>query len=255
MRARLAVYLAFIVLVHAACGGRLVQNGGDDGPTGSGASPDTGGSASQGATSNVGATSSRGGRPGTGGSAAVGGMPAAGRSGVAGSTSAAAAPSVGGASAMGGACACPAIACPMGYKSVPNANGCCFHCESLCNNVDCPGVACGSGFHPETLSGQCCPTCVRDSCQEQLKSYQGFRQQLLDKYSMLGCMIDADCTIYYEKTQCAVGCGIAIPSSGLNNLDSNLQSYAQTNCSPDCLPLVPPCDPRPAPVCLGGRCR
>jgi hypothetical protein len=253
MRARFAVCLALSVFVYAACGGRLVQTEREDG--GNGASPGTSGSSSQGATANTGATSSRGGSSGTGASAAVGGMPFGGRFATAGASSSGGAIAVAGAFATGGACACPAIDCPIGYKVVPNVNGCCFHCESLCGGVTCPGVACASGSHAEMLPGLCCPLCVQDDCQQQQKNYQVFRQELLDKYSTLGCMTNTDCTVFYEKTQCAVGCGIAVSSSGLDNLNSNLQSYAQTGCSPDCPVLVAPCEPRPAPVCFQGRCQ
>lgn len=228
----------------------MVQ-GGDEGD-GSGAN---GGSTSQGATSNLGATTSRAGRSAMGGRSAVGGTSTGGRMGVAGATSAGGFVSVAGTSAVGGACACPAIDCAPGYKVVPNPDGCCYHCESICNNVMCPAFACGSGSHLEVPSGQCCATCIADSCELQQKSYQMFRQQLVDKYSSFPCMIDADCSLYYEKNECAIGCGFVVPTTQFANLDSNLQSYAQLNCSPSCPQQVPPCLPRPAPVCLQGRCQ
>lgn len=253
MRAGLAGCIAVLVAISGACGGRLVKGGEDDG---FGADTGTGGGSSSGATTSRGATSSTGARTGTGGtvsaggkstgiggkSTGVGGSPAGGTFGVAGTPG------------SGGACACPIIDCAPGYKLVPNANGCCYHCESLCQEVACPGIACGSGSHLEQLPGQCCPACVQDSCEAQRKNYQSFRQQLIDKYSSLGCMTNSDCTIYYEKTQCGVGCGIVMPSAAINNLDSNLQSYAQTSCSPGCMNPIPPCDAPAPPVCFKGWC-
>ena len=50
-------------------------------------------------------------------------------------------------------------------------------------------------------------------------------------------------------------CGIAVPSTALNNLTDNLRSYAQNNCSPNCLSPVPPCPLNPASVCFQGRRR
>jgi hypothetical protein len=253
MRARLSVGLVLSLFVYAACGGRLIENG-NEGGSDTGAGPATGGSSSQGATSQTGATTSRGGRKGTAGAAAIGGVSAGGRLGTGGVPSMGAAPSAGTLS-IGGGCACSPIACASGYVIVPNANGCCSHCESVCSNVICPGVACGSGSHLEVLPGQCCPTCIQDSCQDQLQRYQDVRKQFIEKYTSVQCAANVDCTIYYEKTQCAVGCGVAVPHSVLNDLESNLQSFAQNNCSPDCTLPTPPCDPRPAPVCLQGRCQ
>ena len=252
MRAGLAGCLAVLVAISGACGGRLVKGG--EGDDGMGADTGSGGSISSGATTGRGGTSSTG----TGGTVSVGGKstgiggkstgmgasPTGGTFGVAGTTSA------------GGGCACPIIDCAPGYKSVPNPNGCCYHCESLslCDQVACPGIACGSGSHLEQLPGQCCPTCVPDSCVAQRKNYEVFRQQLIDKYSTLGCMVNSDCTIYYEKNQCAVGCGIPMPSAAINNLDSNLQSFAQTTCSPNCMNPIPPCEAPTPPVCFKGWC-
>jgi hypothetical protein len=250
MRARLALCIALPVFVSAACGGRLIENGNDYG-----GSTGTGGTSSDGATSSTGATSHRGGRAGVGGAVSTGGKATGGSFSNSSGTSAGGAVATAGAFSTGGRCACdPIFACPPGYLTVPNADGCCSHCESLCNNVMCPGIACASGSHLEQAPGQCCPNCVPDSCAVQQKSYQDFRQQLVDKYSSLGCMTNSDCTVYYEKNQCAVGCGIAMPSAALANLDGNLQSYAQNNCSPNCVIPTPPCDGNPTPICLHGLC-
>jgi hypothetical protein len=247
MRARLAVCLLFLVLISGACGGRLVQGGGDDGD---GASSNAG-SLSDGATSSSGGANSRGGRPGNGGTVASGGrIGSAGTS----STTGGAVPTAGTTSA-GGGCVCSAKPCPPGYISVPNTEGCCSHCESACSNALCPAIACGSGSHLELLAGQCCPTCVQDSCEAQRAGYQAFRQQLVEKYSSFGCMTSNDCTVYYEKNQCGVGCGIAMPTAAINNLDGNLQSYAQSSCSPNCMFAVQPCPAPPAPICVRGLCQ
>jgi hypothetical protein len=109
------------------------------------------------------------------------------------------------------------------------------------------------------INGQCCPICVQDTCESQRSSYLQVRQQLIEKYSTLGCDIDSDCVLYFEKNQCFIGCGIAIPSDALGNLDGNLQSFAQTTCSPNCPLEVPPCAPRPGigyavPHCIDHLC-
>jgi hypothetical protein len=240
MRAGLAGCLAVLVAISGACGGRLVREGDDGFSTDSGS----------------GGTSSTGARPGAGGAIGTAGK----STGIGGKTTGIGGSSTGGvfgvsgSTAAGGGCACPLIDCAPGYRVVPNANGCCYHCESLCDQVVCPGLACGSGSHLEQLPGQCCPTCVYDSCGAQRASYEIFRQQLIDKYSSLSCMIDADCTVYYEKNQCAVGCGISLPAAAINFLDSNLQSYAQLNCSPNCVTPIAPCAPTLPPICFKGWC-
>lgn len=257
MRAGLAGCLAVLVAISGACGGRLVRENDD----GMGADTGTGGSSSAGVT-NRGATSSTGARPGTAGAVSAGGTVSIGgkASGFGGKASGMGASPTGGTfgvagtTSAGGGCACPIIDCGPGYRLVPNPNGCCYHCESVCDQVGCPGIACGSGSHLEQLPGQCCPTCVQDSCVAQRANYQVFRQQLLDKYSSLGCMTDGDCTIYYEKNQCGVGCGISLPAAAINSLDNNLQSYAQQNCSPNCMIPIPPCEPQLPPSCFKGWC-
>jgi hypothetical protein len=246
MRARLAASQLFFVLIAGACGGRLVQSD-DGGSPGTGASPGSGGSLGEGASPGTGASS---GRSSVGGTVASGG-----RISVAGTASGGSFFSTAGTPSAGGGCACDPIACAPGYAIVPNGDGCCFHCESVCSNVLCPNIACGSGSHLEVLAGQCCATCVQDNCEAQREGYRTIRREMLEKYSTLGCMTDTDCTLYYEKNQCGVGCGIAVPTAALRNLDSNLQNYAQTSCSPSCMFPVPPCEP-PAPArCVRGLCQ
>ena len=252
MRAGLAGCLAVLVAISGACGGRLVRESDE----GIGADTGTGGSSSLGASTNRGATSSTGAGPSTGGSVSTGGKP----TGIGGkATGIGASPSGGtfasaGTTSAGGGCACPVIDCVPGYRLVPNVNDCCYHCESVCNQMACPGIACGSGSHLEQLAGQCCPTCVQDSCASQRANYQVFRQQLIDKYSTLGCMTNGDCSVYYEKNQCGLGCGIAMPAAALNDLDRNLQTYAQQYCSPNCMSPIAPCEPQLPPSCFKGWC-
>jgi hypothetical protein len=246
MRAPLISSLMLFVALFGACGGRLVKGEGDDGVSGStsnGAS-DGEGASSNGATSSSGGASSSGARPSTGGVPSRAGGPAMGGSfGTSGT------------SPTGGACACPAIECGPNARPVPNPDGCCYHCESGCSQVMCPAIACGSGSHPEMVPGQCCLICIQDSCEQQRAIYQDFRRQLVEKYSFNGCMIDSDCSVYYEKNQCGVGCGIPIPTSTISNLDSNLQSFAQQTCSAMCPIYVPPCEPTASPICINGMCR
>lgn len=235
-------------MILAACGGRLIERTDDDGEgaTGSGGSnPGTGAR-----PSGTAGTSSGGRATGTGGKATGSGGKATGTGGKA--------TGVGGkATGTGGAGACsnfvcPDIKCGPGQVRVPTPDNCCFYCEGGC--PPCPAIACGSGSHLEMVPGACCPTCVQDSCEAQRAGYTQFRQQLLDKYSQLGCMVDEDCTLYWEKNNCAINCGVAVPLAALNNLESNLQSYAQQNCSPNCMVPVPPCEPQQQPSCYKGYC-
>lgn len=237
MRAGSLICLAVLVALPVACGGRFERGEGDDGG---------GTSTSGGAGSNQGASSSTGAKPGKAGAASTGGSVAVG-GGV--STTAGT-----GAVGTGGSCACPDFDCGPGFFPVPNPDGCCFHCEPF--GMPCPGIACGPGSHLEHLPGQMCPTCVADSCLEQRNSYEAFKSQLLEKYSSIGCMVHEDCTMWWEKNQCAVSCGIPIPVSALNNLESNLQSYAQQTCSPMCQVDLQPCETGGGtPECVSGRCK
>lgn len=249
MRARSWLLLTGLVLISAACGGRLVERSDDggDGATNAGGSTGTGAG-----PSGSGAAPSSGGKgigiagmaTGTGGQiTGVGGK----TTGLGGSTTGS-----GGASL----CAdipCKNIACGPNQARVPTPDGCCYYCENVC--PPCPAIGCGSGSHLEIVPGACCPTCVQDSCEEQRKGYLEFSQQLYEKYSSLGCMVNADCTTYYEKNNCNLGCGVAVPVAALGNLDSNLQSYAQQSCSPNCMLGTPGCPPSAVPVCFQGRCR
>lgn len=248
MRARSWLLLTGLVLISAACGGRLIERGDDDGDGASNA----GGTASTGTgarPSGNGAATSSGGKAtggmatGTGGKATgVGGK----TSGVAGTTG------VGGGRPVCPDIPCTNIACGPNQARVPSPDGCCYSCQNVC--PPCPSIACGSGSHLEMIAGACCPTCVQDSCDAQLKAYLQVSQQAYQTYSSFGCMVDADCTTYYEKNNCNVGCGVAVPVAALVPIDSLLQSYAQETCSPNCMLGIPGCEPSARPVCFQRRC-
>jgi hypothetical protein len=226
MRRRVG-WLLFPFCWALACGGRFekVTADGDDDvggtSTGQGGSVQSkAGSVSQGGSAGRGGTVGRAGSKSTGG----GGKGGASSKGGAGGKATGGGVAVGGTFSQGGACACDAIACAPGYIEVPNPNGCCFHCE------------------------------LDPTCDQQRKDYQAYRQQLLDKYSTYPCMVDSDCSIYYEKNNCGYSCGISIATATIQNLDSNLNSYAAMACNPGCIVPVPPCEPTPPPACFKGYC-
>src|SRR5215216_1539580 len=144
-----------------ACGGRFAETrGGDDDDT----SPDQGSGGS-----------------GMSGSPSAAGKAAAGSVGVSGA---------------GPMCTCDPRPCEPNYQSVPNADGCCFHCE-----LDLK------------------------ACEVQRQVYITFREQLIDKFSQ-GCVVAGDCLAYYDRTLCgAYSCGIPVPTANYKNLISNLASY------------------------------
>lgn len=220
----------------------------------SGTDEETGATTSTAGTdSGSGATTSTGGTGHAGSGSSRAGTGSGGALGKAGTGSGGAA-AVGGTSSTGGAaCACDPILCvEPGFLTVPDADGCCYHCE--CEPRACPGVACGSGSHLEVKAGQCCPVCVQDDCVKQRASYQEFKQQLVEKYSY-GCTTDSECTRFYDKSPCSFGCGDVVTTASLGNLSMNLGSYSQQNCSERCQTPVPPCAPPIAPVCFNGRCQ
>ena len=229
MRARSWLLLSGLVLISPACGGRSVDPGDDYGD---------------------GATNAGGKATGTGGKATGSGGKATGVGGK--TTGVGATSSVGGGGPLCTDIPCLNIACGPNQVRVPTPDGCCEYCLNTC--PPCSSVACGSGSHLEIPPGACCATCVQDSCADQLEGYQQLRSQLLDKYGSLGCMVNADCTTWYEKNNCKVGCGMAMPVAGIGNLESNLQSYAQQNCSPSCMVGTPGCAPSASPVCVKGQC-
>ncbi len=238
MRMRFSACLVSLVAIVGACGGRSIttDTGEDSGGSSTGGGTHaTAGRTNNGATGSYGASSSAGGVP------SVGGTAFGGYVGVGGTS-----PST---------CVCPPIACPPNFVPVPSPDGCCYQCESICNQIGCPAIGCGSGSHLEMAPGQCCPTCVQDECEKQQAAYEDFKKQLVEKYSSIGCMTANDCTIYWEKNECGAGCGTAIPNALVDSLDSNLQSYARQTCSPDCPFTVRPCDAPAGPFCIKGRCQ
>jgi hypothetical protein len=125
---------------------------------------------------------------------------------------------------MGGDCACDPIACGPGYKTVPK--GCCWECV-----ID---VA---------------------ACERQRQQYVDFRAETISNQSMNGCMIDADCGLFEDRTGCSPTCPFVIPNSARRGIDDRLYNFAQMTCNRDCpAPSVPPCVPPSAPVCEAGRC-
>jgi hypothetical protein len=245
--AHLALGLVVSVVLLAACGGRFAKTEGDDDGTGASAS-------GQGASTSSGARPGRAGNAGTGASTAQGGA----STGTAGGIAVGGAVSTAGTATTGGSCGnCPMLACPAGTQAVPSPNGCCFICQpvAVCPDIPCPPLACASGSHLEVLPGQCCPTCVADVCEDQRIAYIRMREQLLDKYRTLGCMTHQDCSVYFEKNACEIGCGIVVPSAAFQFLDQNLPSFAAQTCSPDCPPLPLPCEPPAQPFCVNGLCQ
>lgn len=214
MRARWS--WSWLVLAGAlACGGRYQRVGSEDGEGGSeqaraGAASGSDGASRAGTSSGGQAASGAG--TGPSGSGATDGGGATSRGGV----------------AAGGACNCDPRACLPGYLSVPNADGCCFHCE-----VD------------------------RTSCEQQRQGYVAFRQMLLAKYSQATCSANAQCAVYFDDTPCGPPlCGFPIDASAWNYLDDNLNAYAEAYCNPECPPsLRAPCDGMPTPQCLHGTCQ
>jgi hypothetical protein len=190
-----------------------------------------------------------------GGAMAAGGRPngGPGSSGKGGGASAGA-PSAG----AGNQCvaACPEKTCDPGSSLVTRPGECCPVCQSLCPNQVC-ALSCPMGFQLETPPGQCCASCVplpMLDCVTGRMNYLQLRDTLLSKYAS-GCNTAADCEVIAPSNGCELGCGyVAVASSELQNLISNLASDAWTDCAACDVPLTPPCD-LPAPVvCLNGQC-
>ena len=190
-----------------ACGGRFAQSSAgdddDDSPPGqAGSAPSRSGSSNRGGSSGL-SGAHNGGTQAVGGGLGTSGTTAAG----------------------GATCNCDPIACSPGFFAVPDANGCCYHCE-----LDLK------------------------SCEVQRQSYITFREQLLSRYSY-GCMTASDCAIYYDKNYCgATSCGFPIVVSNYMNLVTNLETFAKA-CTRACPPAPePPCAPS-ALECISGMCQ
>lgn len=195
-----------------ACGGRYQSSGDDDDP-------------GTGATGQGGSGSAIAGTPGRSGTSS-GGKATGGVGGAGGAITTAGAPIMGGVGASG-PCACDPILCPPGYLTVPNPDGCCFHCV-----VDLM------------------------RCERARGGYRQLREELLETYRSTACSSDADCTYYYEKNACeATGCPLVVPVTTLMSLTSILDNYAQMSCD-GCPPEpAPPCVPPPVGLCRMGRCQ
>jgi hypothetical protein len=241
MRWKLVTPLGYLLVLAAACGGRLDRSEGD--------AEDGGRSSAQGGSAtSVGARSSSGGSANIGATTGQGGT----NVGTAGK------PSGGGSTSAGGACGtCPPVQCPAGSVLVITPEGCCLGCQLVtdCNLLPCPSIACASGFHLELAPGGCCPTCVADSCADQYRSYAETRDELVAKYQSLGCVDDEDCAVYYESNACSSSCGLALPVKAHADLDNNLRAVAARTCNPECAPLAKPCAPPPPAVCVRGGCQ
>ncbi len=206
-----------------ACGGRFEQTAEGDGEGGTSTGQGGSSQAKAGTTAvgKGGASSSGGSQPiGKGGGAA--GSKATGMGGTAtGGIS-----STGGTFGSGGGCACDPIACAPGYLTVPNANGCCFHCE-----LDL------------------------DSCEAQRQDYVMFREAILGKYGTLNCQTNADCGLYFENNACGTGCPVAVINTALREIPDVLDNYARMRCSQACPPQPrPDCGPKVAPQCWKSYC-
>jgi hypothetical protein len=117
-------------------------------------------------------------------------------------------------------------------------------------------VTCPSGTHLETPPGQCCPVCVKDpvdACKQGQQAYYAFRMQLIDKYNSVKCITANDCSVVYESNRCTQSCGTAFPRSLADSAQSNLKSFADTNCA-TCPPMPPPPCPAPFVYCIMGTC-
>jgi len=254
-------------LIVGGCGGRSLLEPKPDGGgagQGSGAAGNEGSAGTAGATGAAGSTSGAAGATGAAGSqtgtagspgVAGSGTGTAGTTGTAGSTSGS-----GGTTGAGGSAACgpcPNPNCKMGFMSVVDPTvSCCPVCRPInCATVDCAAPPCPNG-HLETPDGQCCPVCVAGpplACLKGQKDYVVQRAQLLDKYGSAPCMVDKDCALFFEKNQCQVGCGVAIATSLLDNLRTNLNGPASMECNTCPPPPVPPCAQFVA-LCSNGLC-
>jgi hypothetical protein len=193
MRLRPTIWLLLSLGWGLACGGRYEKTvEGDDQPDGG---------------------SSRGGTSGRAGSTSVGGTTS-----VAGSF---------GTAASGGVCVCHVDPnCGPTLRAVPNAAGCCQHCEL--DPMQCAAVEQG---------------------------YQTFRAQVMQKYQALGCRSDSDCGLFDDPCG-AASCGTPLLASQLVEVTEMLDSYALANrCGLCPRPPVPPCDFTPAPKCVMSRCQ
>lgn len=95
-------------------------------------------------------------------------------------------------------------------------------------------------------------------CPEQRQSYLDYREQVLvDQVAVADpCQTSSDCTLFADTTGCGVSCGIAIPTAANRGIVDRLYAFAESNCDPECHVASPQdCMPRPAAVCIAGRCQ
>jgi hypothetical protein len=229
--------LGLSVALGGACGGRAVTIE-DGSPTG--------------VAANTGAGAAAGAGTGATGGKASGGTGSGGKSG----SSSAGAPSAGAGNNCGFT-ACPSIACGSGASLITPPGACCPVCQSDCVQQPCPDLLCPSGYQLQAQPGQCCPACVPNptiDCATGQKNYAQFRDTLLSKYAY-GCNSSADCVAVAPSNRCESGCSyVAVWSTALADLNSNLAGDAMMDCAA-CSPTpVPPCLPPAPPVCVSGQC-
>jgi len=239
MRVRPAIWLLLALGWGLACGGRYEQTiEGDDQPNGgsataAGTTSSIGGSTGKaGGSSRAGSSGKAGSSGRAGSSGKAGGSGRGGTSGVAGSTSLSGTTGVAGSlgtAAAGGICICAEPSCPPPLRAVPNANGCCDHCEAD-------------------------PT----ECAMATQGYLTYTEQILNKYQALSCMSDSDCGSLFDKNECGVafGCGEPLLNSQIMVVMQELDAYARMNCSFACPPRAPPpCPVMLSPKCVMNRCQ
>lgn len=235
-----ALVLAVFV---AACGGKSSSDQPHDGDHGS----------SGGVAGNSGGLSTTGGSDSSSGG--VGGSEAGGGNST--SSGGSSGPYTSGGSNAGLTCGkvkCPPLPATC-KKFVQDPNECCPTClDSGCG--ECPPLLCESGTHSELVDGDCCPSCVEDppdACARGRSEYANLRAQLLDKYSSVGCMNSADCTLILEDNSCAYACDAALPTSTSHDFTSNLENSARVGCSTCMLPERADCVLL-LPACVNGQC-
>jgi hypothetical protein len=95
---------------------------------------------------------------------------------------------------------------------------------------------------------------VTSACQVQKQSYADYREQLVAKFSVVGCNQDSDCVAFYNQTSCDSSCVLTTTGAKRAVVDG-LNNFALSNCSSYCLPDVKQdCGDPPPPHCSDGNC-
>ena len=265
---------AVLLVVTPSCGGVVKADGVRDSDSGAGGRNGFGGATSdhrvpeagasrdaravlgnEGASTDLPATGGGGGTGGGGtGGGGTGGVPATGG----GATAAAG----GKAGATGDPCAgvrCIEPICSAGMAPHVLEGTCCPICGPNCRAVDCADPGCTGSELPVTPPGKCCPVCVpiaqtdaAPTCDE--AGYASLRTMLTEKYTSSSCNADADCTVVTVNVCGTPDCGVALLASLADSFESNLVSFATSNCG-GCAPVTPKCPPDlPYARCENGVC-